>query len=444
VIAASSAGPGGDPTVGGVETELRLAGERLLLSNVGRHRGWQAGTSLSDIASALVILCELPLPVAQGVVDDYALALSLRGVGPPPHFRRMRQQHQRKAPATPALTLPRVFPAGATLELANDTMHVRNVVLSDERCEIAVTYDQPPSWHMGGMPRAAFRRSPMPHRVPGGPGQLTIADDQGATSPAGFNGGGGDAGWEGRWVTQGPLSASTHWLDIDGHRLTLPDPAPPAEVTIEPLATGPLAHRYLWQRLALQDHGGSDEDQLLEVLLRVGVLDPDDEADVAAIGALRLVTEARSGGTKLRGAPGSVPPEWQSILGTKHRSGPTGTVAVGALTPVFDGIQCVVYDLRSESDWFTVEARVQGAGASPHPMMDDQVATTSLAWWANDDRGNSYLGHWNSHSSGPMEASGTLQFEPSLDRKATVLYLTPTSLHSRAMITVPLPEWARR
>jgi hypothetical protein len=421
-----------------------MAGERLLLSNVGRHRGWQAGTSLSDIASALVILCDLPLAVAQGVVDDYSLALSLRGVGPPPHFRRMRQLHQRQAPAAPSLTLPSVFPAGATLELANDTMHLRNVVLSAERCEVAVTYDRPPSWHMAGMPRAALRRSPMPHRMPGGPHQLTIADDQGTTSPAGFNGGGGDAGWEGRWVTQDPLSTSTRWLDIDGHQVPLPDPAPPAEVTIEPLATGPLAHRYLWQRLALQDHGGTDDDQLLEVLLRLGILDVEDESDAATFDALHLVTEARSGGTKLRGAPGSVPPEWQSILGTKHRSGPTGTVAVGALTPVFDGIQCVVYDLRSESDWFTIEARVHGAGASPHPMMDDQVATSSLAWWANDDRGNSYLGHWNSHSSGALEASGTLQFEPSLDRKATVLYLTPTSLHSRAVITIPLSDLTRR
>src|SRR5689334_21084701 len=50
-----------------VEKELRLAGERLLLGGGGQHGHWSGG--LSEVASALVLLCDLPREMAEEIID---------------------------------------------------------------------------------------------------------------------------------------------------------------------------------------------------------------------------------------------------------------------------------------------------------------------------------------------------------------------------------------
>lgn len=418
------------------ETELRLVAERQLRSNTGRHRGRSGPPSLGDIASALVVLADLPLATAQAVLDEYSAAASLRGIGPPPYFRRARQQAAQQQPPRP-LTLPVVF----LVDAVHDGAQVRSVVLSDDHARISVTYDGAPPWMTGAPSTPRGRRSAQPGLMPG---QLRVADDKGTISEAYFNGGGGDSRWEGSWVTREPLSPTTRWIELDGTRLVLPDPAPPATVRVEPLEVTRLTHHFLWQRLALREHHEESADLLLDVLARLGLIDLDDEEDAAALETIRQVSNARIGRAKLPASPSGVPPEWRDLLTGRHRPGPQGAIAVPAVTPNFDGIQVVTYELRSDHDAFSIEAKATGVTASHHPMFDDAVVTGTLAWWAGDDRGNSYLGHWNSHSSHQGEISGTVRFQPALDRRATTLELRPTSLRSRAVITVPLSSWSLR
>ena len=76
--------------------------------------------------------------------------------------------------------------------------------------------------------------------------------------------------------------------------------------------------------------------------------------------------------------------------------------------------------------------------------LNEEQTGTPIAWWAEDDRGNSYLGRWGSHGGGRGERiTGELHFQPGPDRQARHLTLLPTGLGHRAVIEVPLPEWGR-
>ena len=74
----------------------------------------------------------------------------------------------------------------------------------------------------------------------------------------------------------------------------------------------------------------------------------------------------------------------------------------------------------------------------PHPGNLD-LEERSLTWWARDDRGNHYLGHWNgSHRHDDAIKTGTLAFAPALDPLATRLDVLPTGLTERAVISFAL------
>jgi hypothetical protein len=135
---------------------------------------------------------------------------------------------------------------------------------------------------------------------------------------------------------------------------------------------------------------------------------------------------------------------WASLSTRKsRRDGPTGTVPVAAATPEFDGTVVVLYDLQAQPHGFTLQGRVVGEGAVMTGPFDEGLTGIPVAWWAEDDRGNSYLGEWGSHGGGGEEISGELLYRPGLDRKARHLTLLPTGLRHRAVIEVPLPEWGR-
>jgi hypothetical protein len=404
------------------ETALRLAGERLLLAGVGRGE-WGAG--LGEVATALVLLCDLPREVAEEVVEDYGLARSLRGPEWPHFLRPRRHAVPGQQPTRPPPTPPTVIACDTTVDLPDGRAHVSSVVFRDDGCELTVSYAGVPAWAQ--------------HRGPWTPSHLSVADDTGASAVASFSGGGGDDGWEGRWKTHSPLAPTTRWLEIAGVRVELGAAGAPAQVRVEPLAEEPLVHRYLWHRAAVAQDGPPEDDLVLNVLAEVGVIDLTDPM----LDELALVKDAARHGSYSGPRRRVTREPWASLFTSKsRRDGATGTVPVAAATPEFDGTVVVIYDLQAHPDGFELQAIVAGDGAvMSHPFYDGLKAIP-IAWWARDDRGNSYLGRWGSHGGGDNSISGELHFQPGLDRQARHLTLLPTGLRHRAVIDVPLPEWA--
>ena len=305
---------------------------------------WGAG--LGEVATALVLLCDLPREVAEDVVADYGLARSLRGRGWPPHLRPGRRHAvagQQPTRPTPTPTPPTVVPCDTTVALPDGRAHVRCVVFRDGACEVAVSY--------AGVPGLAQHRGHS--RGMGGPGMpshTTVADDTGASAFASFSGSGGDHGWEGRWKTDTspPLSPHTRWLEIGGVRIELGAAAAPAPVRVEPLPDEPVVYRYLWHRAAVTEDGSPDDGLVLDVLVELGVLDPADPM----LEELAAVTDATRHGWYGGPRPRVTRKPWASLLSRKRPDGATGTVPVAAATPEFDGTVVVLYDLHAQPDGF--------------------------------------------------------------------------------------------
>jgi len=189
--------------------------------------------------------------------------------------------------------------------------------------------------------------------------------------------------------------------------------------------------------LAFAHDGPNEDESILDVLVDLDAIDASDPV----VDEIRQVTEALNS-THSNKAPGNTPQPWKGLFPRRHKNdGPTGDVLLAAATPVFDNTAVVVYDMRSESHGFTIQARVIGDGAGSVMPFEHGLPGVPLAWWAQDDRGNSYLGRWGGHGSGIKDISGELGFHPPLDPKARQLAIMPTGLFHRALVEVALPEW---
>ncbi|MCU1600129.1 MAG: hypothetical protein JWO22_838 [Frankiales bacterium] len=416
------------------ETALRIACERMLLSNIGPNRGSQPAESAGELASALVLLAGLAEDAAEQAVADYSTALSLRGVGTPLHFRALQRQHaQQQGSAAPPLFLPTVCVVDRRVQIGEDLTHVSTVTFGPASVEIVVGYDREP---------ATFTRrhaALMSGAQPGQAHDLTVKDDRGVTGSAHFSGVGGGTEWHGRWTTQGPLSPTTAWLDIEGTRVELEHAMASCEVRVEERVGGPLVHEFLWDRLAASHHHQPEGHAVLELLADVGLLTEDDASFLDAYARVVAAMGHGRGPTKVKNA--AVPAPWRSLLARRNTSGRVLFVPMAAMTPVFDGFQLVVSNLRGLHDGFEIDAAVRGphGGVARSNPFEDDGCTNPLTWWADDDRGNSYLGAWNGRGMGPDSADGQIRFLPGLDRRATVVRLTPQSLKERAVVEVPLP-----
>jgi hypothetical protein len=121
-----------------------------------------------------------------------------------------------------------------------------------------------------------------------------------------------------------------------------------------------------------------------------------------------------------------------------REDGPKGTIALAAVTPVFDGFSVAVSSVESRPDGFHIEVDVAPGTEGGGPF-DWGVRPRQLAWWAADDRGNHYLGHSGSWSGDEDHSSGDIDFWPPLHPAAGELRIMPTGEKSRAVINVPLP-----
>jgi hypothetical protein len=211
-------------------------------------------------------------------------------------------------------------------------------------------------------------------------------------------------------------------------------------VSIDELPEQPAAHAHLWRRLAVRNdfHELESLDPAIEALLAAGALEPDDPV----VDEVRTVREAMQGHPRMQSngrGRRQVPQPWRSLLSRQGREdGAEGTIALSAVTPEFDGFSVAVSSVESRSDGFQIEVDMTGGPEEREPF-GSSVRPRQLAWWAEDDRGNHYLGHIQSWRGGEDHDSCDLHFWPPLHPRASKLRIMPTAEKSRAVITVRLP-----
>jgi hypothetical protein len=412
------------------ELYLRLAGERMILdtSRDQQRSGWSS--PIADVASALAAIEALTVDQAQTIARDYELALALRGdqrwMGG--MFRNQTTAAAESRPLTPA----RAATCQTTFETAWGSVTVHYVVLSTDKTTVALTatVSTAPSGSWG---------LPMPQA-----GGHQLRDDQGTVTQANFNGGGSSSTYRGH-LAGGALSPSTRWIEIDGNRIDLHDVDTRHEVIVEALPDSSPAERYLWSRLdgALQPGHGHVEiggiEAIIDAMIAAGAITADD----SSLRQVRAVANAVA--TNNHASP-DLPAKWASVL--SRRSPLFGQIdddevpsqcVVGAATPSIDGAYLRVNILSVIGGRVSADVDISpGSAARNGGGWGRTIGGAEISWWAEDDRGNHYVGSFSGGSSAEI-AEGNVNFEPPLAETATSLRLLPTGATQRAVITVPIP-----
>jgi hypothetical protein len=429
------------------ELYLRLIGEQALLesSPTKGHPGpWGRG-QLGEVAAALVAVSALAEERAQSIVDDYELALSIRGLSHlPAGFRRPRNSPR---PSRLPLKASRVVVCERTLEEAWGELRVHYVALGDRRTTLYMTAslsDASVSGRPSQMPGSFQRfRQGMPVSVPMQHPlhqlrQLSLTDDQGRTEVTQLSGGGGgEEGFRGHLTTTQPLARETKWLDIGANRVDLVGDSDPPRVDIETLPDSDPAERYLWGRLTAGrhgPHGGNPSfgiEDSIETLLVAGALAPDNPV----IDQVRAVFEGFSG----QQPKSSIPQPWRALLaGISRQGGGSEVIALGVVTPPFDDTVISFDALVITEGAFELHLSTSPNPGAPWGPMSPSMTGSTITWWAEDDVGNAYLGATSNWGGGVDLAEGTVTYWPALDRRATQLRLMPTGASERAVVTVEL------
>ncbi len=408
------------------ELYVRLIGERTLLDRGGRGRApWDSPGV--QAAAALIAVGLLDAGRAQAVLDDYDLAQSLRGQGG--YRPRMGPRGQRPGVPVP-LTAARIVVGGWRLTPEWGSVDVHYVALGDRSTSVAITARESSP---GTLARAQGPQPGMPVT------QTTLTDDQGTSSIAHFNGGGGPGGYHGYLTSGQPLSRSTRWIEIGESRLELDDQPTSSVAHIEALPSVGPAEDHLWRQLDPPRHRGfgpgPSVQVSIETLVAAGALAPDDPL----IDELLAVSEALSNQSV---NAGTLPEPWGSLVARSHHvDGPTGAAAIGVVTDPIDGTRVSAAALVSKAESFHIAVAVSpGAFGGRHPF-EPSLTEDPLRWRCEDDRGNHYMGSMGNWGGGPDLMEGTIEFWPPLDPRAEVLRFTPTGKTMRAVITVPLPAW---
>jgi hypothetical protein len=417
------------------ELYLRLIGEQMLLDASRERGGWSS--PLDDAAGALVAVGAITAAKAQQVLSDYSLAQSVRGGHGYPHMAMRMRRSPRARPR--ALKFKRVVPVDLVIDDPQGRLQLRYAVIGEE-ISLAFVY------RPGPVPRSARRHGTMMTfgggaGLPWGAPAPTLTDDRGNSATLSFSGGGSDMEWTGRLSAGDQLAADTRWLELDGRRIELDTAPVSAEVCVEELDEADPARRYLWHRLAVPErHGMPQEiDPAVEALIAAGALAPEDPA-IAELEAVRERMPHHPHHRPGIGGIRTLPEPWRSLLRRVGRSdGPSGTLVLGAGTPLFDGHRVGVLSLESDASGFNAEVEV--TPGMMHPFGGQ--AGEQLAWWARDDKGNHYLGSPGSWSGGGDYGGGEINFWPALDPRARRLELRLTAAGERAVIAFPL-QWTSR
>jgi len=404
------------------ERYLRLIGERWVMKG-GAARRPPRSPVLAAAAAALVAVDAITIEAAQAVVGEYDLS---QGQGHrDPVSGKMGQP---AAPAPPGSEF-RVVPCERVIDQPGGRLTLHYVAFTSHVTTIRtdLRLDGPPP------------RQPHPDPLPGWARQLSVTDSRGTTAEAVFSGSGriGGSVWHGQYETHPQLAADAAWIELLGERLELAAKPAVIQTRTEPLPEQDPALRHVWERVAtINDF--HDPHLALEATI----------AALVAAGALPagapVIDDARAALAVLRPrrADPAAPPRdlagpWPSLLARWGQAGgPVRTIAVGAVTPPFDGVTAAVIALESRDEHFGITVELVPGARTGLPY-GDLPSQPHLTWWAADDLGNYYLGEQGSWNPGADRSWGTIGFWPALDQRATRIDLMPAAATTRAVIRVP-------
>jgi hypothetical protein len=417
------------------ETYLRLACERDLLSLEPRP-GMRDGFEAVIIGRALIAAGVLSKEVARRVLDEYAFAVVLRDhqrgrmllrgqFHPQVHPQAVRQR----------LSAQRVVAGALEFEHGGQPWVLQRVLFADEGTHLDLVGAGPPTFGPMTRPNAAVAFPPGGVRPPPFPQTIALADDGGGTATGTVAGGSswGGTSWQARFVSDHPLSADTGWIEVDGARIELPRSRPAPGARVEEIAPPDPVRAMLIGEILSTDrvHGNQDSfDIATRALVATGVLAKGD----AVLEETRRIWGALASGTP---APG-LPAPWDALLARFSRGdGREASMPIGTVIEDLEGYSIRFDALITQQGSFTLALAVSpGAPLLRHfPGMD--LDTSPVTWWAEDDRGNTYVAFFSKGGGGPV-ADGEVHSLAPLDPKATELTLLPTTTHARGVVTVPL------
>lgn len=400
---------------------MRMVGERVLLGRSDVHAGLQQAPTVAAVGRALVAVGALPEAVADLVIEDYALASSLRSghglhgmIEPPP-------------PPVSALPTPRVFGPDAIVEVDGGAHHLRFICLSPDHTRISTTFWADPVDH---------------HRiVPFPPPQPVLTDDRGTSSPTRFTGGGGPGYMRGLLKAERPLAMDSAWIEVGSHRIELAGVGAETQLAVAPIDGDSAAAEHLWGFLFTADHAGRRSDGLQEAvdaMRAAGALSDDDEtAEV-----VRLVIDAMERHPSI--TEPSPPEPWKTMLERRQNAddGRAMRLALGVATPLFDGIAVAVIGLESTPRHWTVEVDVMPDLTRHVGFEQPRARRRRPAWTAVDDLGNRYLGstHGFSNSGDGTTGQGEISFSPPLHPDAASVDLVISAATHQATLRIDCAE----
>ena len=412
------------------ERYLRLIGERWVRRG-GAARRPPHSPVLAASAAALVAVDAMTIAAAQAVVAEYDLS-----PGQGHHDPVGGEAARPAAPVPPGTGELRVVPCERVIDQPGGRLTLHYVAFTSHETTIRadLRFDEPP------------RPGPRPDSTPAWARELSVTDARGTTMAAVFSGGGriGGTVWHGEYEIRPRLAADAEWIELLGERVALTARPAVIQPWAEPLPEQDPALQHLWERVAtLNDF--HDPHLALEATI----------AALVAAGALPagapVIGDARAALAVLRprGADPAAPPRdpavlprdlpgpWRSLLARWGQAGgPVRTIAVGAVTPSFDGVTVAVIALESRAEHFSIAVELVPGVRTGLPYAD-LPGQRHLTWWAADDLGNYYLGEQGSWNPGADRSWGTIGFWPALDQRATRIDLMPTAATARAVIRVP-------
>ena len=287
--------------------------------------------------------------------------------------------------------------------------------------------------------------SPAGHPIPAWARRLSVTDSGGTTATAEFSGDAriGDRAWHGQYEVHPQLAAEAAWIELLGERVELTAQPAGIQTWVERLPASDPAVRHVRERVAtLNDF--HDPHLALEATIAALVAAGALETDAPVIDEAHAVLAVlRPGSADPAARPPGLAEPWRSLLARWGQAGgPVCTIAVGAVTPPFDGVTAAVVALESRHEHFgiTVELVPGVRTGLPYGDVPDQQ---HLTWWAVDNLGNRYLGEQGSWNPGANRSWGSIGFWPALDKRAASIDLIPTATAARAVIRVPCARTPR-
>lgn len=390
----------------------------------GAHSGDRplSASPLAAAAAALVAVGAVSAGRAERLLDacdlswDFQFSHSRPGSVSPSHKVGYISPDRIGRSRVVAIDTELILPAG--------TLRLRYAVLEPDHTAIFADFE------VRGTTTGLHDWIRVPAGMPSGLARPDVAEQSGSTRTMEFNGHGNDDRWSGQFSTRTAVAVDAPWIELFEARVGLTGSPAPTRVTIEPVHSADPAQLHLLRALATAD-ASSDQNPRAAAgaLVRAGAIGPEDPVMVQINAGETDELLRRRGPDHLSRSAG-LPAPWPAPR-SDARAGPTGMIVVGLATEEFHGHRVAVLVLRSRPDGFVVEAEVTSIATNRSILEDDH-----LVWWARDDRGQDYLGTWDSWSR--HSASGVLRFFPPLDPEARRLDLMPSTPTTRAVIAIGL------